>query len=227
MKHYDTYAEHKGYVTPSIGPKHIKRFEQEIWDPGHYHHDMSILEIGCGTGLVLANLRQKGVQKLIGIDQDTSLEKILPGSVVKCFQAIDVWDFLEKASQNPPAYDRIILFDVLEHFSPEEGQRLLGALRENLLPNGAIHLKVPNAGSPWGLQFQFGDLTHMTAYTPESLRQQAIASGLRCQQIYPQRLGSPIRNVWQLLLNTLLNKILPTPPEIWEGNFYAILEIHE
>ena len=97
---------------------------------------MSILEIGCGTGLVLANLRQKGVRKLIGIDQDTNLEKVLPGPVVDCFQAIDVWDFLGKASPDQPAYDRIILFDVLEHFSPEEGQRLLGALRENLYQMG-------------------------------------------------------------------------------------------
>ena len=48
---------------------------------------------------------------------------------------------------------------------------------------------------------QFGDLTHKTPYTPESLRQQAIASGLRCRKTYPQRLGSPIRNafveIWQ------------------------------
>ncbi len=225
--YYDTYAAHKAYVTPKLGEKHIRLFEREVWDPGKYSANMSILEIGCGTGLTLAHLHQKGVRKLIGIDHDAKLERVIPSSVASCFKNADVWAFLEAETVCKPIYDRIILFDVLEHFSPDSGLRLLSALRKRLLPGGAIHIKVPNAGSPWGLQFQFGDLTHSTAYTPESLRQQAIAAGLWCRHSYPQKLGSPIRNVWQFVIHQFLNKILPTPPEIWEGNFYAILEISE
>ncbi|MEK9725766.1 MAG: hypothetical protein VW405_20100 [Rhodospirillaceae bacterium] len=86
-----------------------------------------------------------------------------------------------------------------------------------------MHLKVPNAGSPWGQQFQYGDLTHKTAYTPESLRQQAVAAGYRCQSVYPQRLGSPARQVYDRLVHGLLDRLLTSPPEIWDGNVYALL----
>ena len=224
MTHYETYAEYKGYETPTLAQKHVRRFEREVWGPGAYHTDMSVLEIGCGTGVVLTNLALKGVHKLVGIDQDPRLEKIIPEPLRPNFKAIDVWTYLEDLSPDLPAIDRIIMFDVLEHFSLTDGQRLLDALRVRLAPDGLIHLKVPNAGSPWGQQFQYGDLTHQTAYTPESMRQQAISAGLRCRKIYPHKLGSPVRQVWERLIHGFLNRTLTAPPEIWEGNFFALLE---
>ena len=224
MTHYDTYAEYRGYTTPTLAPKHVRRFEQEVWGPGAYHADMSVLEIGCGTGLVLANLAAKGVHNLVGIDQDPRLGDIVPEPLRSKFKAVDVWTYLEDLSPDLAAIDRIIMFDVLEHFAPADGQLLLDALRVRLAPDGQIHLKVPNAGSPWGQQFQYGDLTHRTAYTPESMRQQAIASGLRCRRIYPQKLGSPARQMWERLIHGFLDRTLTAPPEIWEGNFFALLE---
>lgn len=224
MSHYDTYAEHKGYTPPQLGPKHVRRLDREIWVPGAYQPDMSVLEVGCGTGLVLAYLYEKGVRTLAGIDRDPKLAAILPASVRSRFQAADIQSYLSDAPPDAPKYDRICMFDVLEHFAPEDGCRLLMQLSRRLNPGGLIHLKVPNAGSPWGRQFQFGDLTHKTGYTPESLRQQAVAAGLVCRRQYPQKLGSPSRRIWEALIHGALNTLLTSPPEIWEGNFYALLE---
>ena len=224
MNHYNTYAEFKGYTTPTLAPKHMSRFEREVWGPGAYRSDMSVLEIGCGTGLTLANLAARGVQNLLGIDLDPRLAAVIPEPVRPNFKAIDVWSYLEALLPDSPTIDRIIMFDVLEHFTPNDGQRLLNALRTRLSPDGIIHLKVPNAGSPWGQQFQYGDLTHRTAYTPESMRQQAVAAHLRCRNIYPQKLGSPTRQVWERLIHGFLNHTLTAPPEIWEGNFFVLLE---
>ena len=92
-----------------------------------------------------------------------------------------------------------------------------------LKPGGAIVLKMPNAGSPWGLQFQFGDLTHLTGYTPDSIRQMATAVGLTCTSCHPHLLGSRSRQRADRLIQWLLNRLVATPPAIWEGNFYAIL----
>ena len=224
MNHYDTYAEFKCYTMPKLAPKHMHRFEREVWSPGAYRADMSVLEIGCGTGLTLANLAAKGVQNFLGIDNDPRLAAVIPEIVRPNFEAVDAWTYLESLLPDAPAIDRIIMFDVLEHFTPDDGQRLLNALRTRLAPDGLIHLKVPNAGSPWGQQFQYGDLTHRTAYTPGSMRQQAVAAGLRCRTIYPQKLGSPARQVWERLIHSFLDYTLTAPPEIWEGNFFALLE---
>jgi hypothetical protein len=70
------------------------------------------------------------------------------------------------------------LLDVFEHFSFVEGQQLLLLLKEKLTLDGKIILRVPNAASPFGLQYQFGDVTHKAAYGPGALQHVALAGGL-------------------------------------------------
>ncbi|MBT3359911.1 MAG: class I SAM-dependent methyltransferase [Rhodospirillales bacterium] len=224
MSFYNTYNTFKGYSTPIVGPKHMRRMDAEIWRPGAYSTDMAIVELGCGTGLVLAYLNAKNVADITGVDHDPALADVVPEQVRASFRVTGIDDFLNAAITAGDTYDRVIAFDVLEHFSPEQGHELLVRIAKILKPDGRIHLKVPNAGSPWGQQFQYGDLTHQTAFTPGSLRQLAISAGYVCINTYPQPLGSPTRRALSGLLHRLLNTILPTPPEIWDGNFYAVLE---
>ena len=122
------------------------------------------------------------------------------------------------------SYDRVALFDVLEHFTAEEGLRLLRQVGGILRPGGNVIIKVPNAASPWGLQFQFGDLTHKTAYSPDSLRQQAIAAGLTCTACYPHYLGSSSRQLFDRAFHGILDRVLMSRPEIWSPNFFAVLQ---
>lgn len=223
VSHYDSYAAFKNYATPDLGTKHIRRFDREVWLPGGFHADHAVLEIGCGTGLFLAYLAAKGVSRFHGIDQDPALGGVLPASARGHFEVFDAQAFIEKSRARGETFDRIALFDVLEHFDATAGRALLASLKDILAPDGRIVLKLPNAGSPWGQQFQYGDLTHRTAYTPESLAQQAIAAGYVCDKTWPHRLGSPSRQRWEKLLHGILGRILTTPPTIWEGNFYAVL----
>ncbi len=224
MSFYNTYNTFKGYSTPIVAAKHMRRMDAEIWYPGAYSADMSVVELGCGTGLVLAYLQAKDVSDITGVDHDPALADVVPKQIRTKFRVMGIDDFLNAAAAAGDTYDRVIAFDVLEHFSPEEGQQLLTRIRTILNPGGRVHLKVPNAGSPWGLQFQYGDLTHRTAFTPNSLRQLAISAGFVCLSTYPQQLGSPTRRLFGGLLHRALNTVVPTPPEIWDGNFYAILE---
>ena len=120
--------------------------------------------------------------------------------------------------------DRVAMFDVLEHFSIEEGAALLSAIARRLNTGGKIVVRVPNVASPWGLQYQFGDLTHKAAYTPGSMRQLALEAGLICRKTYPQIRGSRSRRFFQSILSSLLKRMLVDPPEIWTGNFIAVLE---
>jgi len=220
---YQSYGDAKGYTTPDLNKKHVRRFDEEVWVPASMTSDMRCLEIGCGTGHFLSYLRHKGVTDFLGIDLDPALADVVPTDVRDRFRVADVREFLASAEEKRP-FDRILMFDVFEHFTAEDGLALLTDLMPILAADGAIVLKMPNAASPWGQQFQNGDLTHLTAYTPDSIRQMAVAAGLRCVSCHPHKLGSPGRRRTDRLVQALMNRLLATPPEIWEGNFYAVLQ---
>jgi len=220
---YETYGASKNYTTPRLTKKHIRKFDSEVWQPSGLTTGMRCLEIGCGTGHFLNYLHTKGVTDLKAIDHDASLAAVIPAPVQDRFEAADVWAFIENDSDRK-AYDRIFMFDVFEHFIPEDGLKLLSGLKARLNPGGAVILKMPNAGSPWGLQFQHGDLTHLAAYTPDSIRQMAVAAGMTCTSCWPHYLGSRSRQRLDKLLQAILDRIAATPPEIWEGNFYARID---
>ena len=184
---------------------------------------MTVLEIGCGTGQFLRYLQFKGVSKITGIDHDIALKKFIHPNVRPNFRAVDIFVYLRDLSPEQK-FDRIVLFDVLEHFDQHDGCKLLSQLTRILAENGQIVVQVPNMASPWGAQHQFGDLTHKTAYTPNSIRQLALSSGLKCFSCYPQYRGSRSRIFLEAILHTLLSKILVDAPEIWSGNFLAILQ---
>ncbi len=219
---YGTYARFKDYAVPRLQAKHVARFDREFWEPTACTPDKAVLEVGCGTGLFLAYLREKGVTDFLGIDRDPAVADHLPPGIAGNFRAIDVEAFLAGGADGR-RFDRVALFDVLEHFTPEDGVRLLRSLASVLNPDARLLIKVPNMASPWGGQFQYGDLTHKAAYNPTSMRQLAEAAGYQCTHVLPHLLGSPTRQVLDRLVHGTLGRLLMTPPEIWSANFFAVL----
>ncbi|MHC8508514.1 MAG: class I SAM-dependent methyltransferase [Rhodospirillales bacterium] len=220
---YAGYGDFKEYAKPALKPKHIRRFDKQVWRPAACAPGMAFLEIGCGTGLFLAYLKAKGAADITGIDQDENLAAHLADGAAAHFTRADVWDYLARP-ESAGRFDRICMFDVLEHFTLEDAVRLLGAVKAALKPGGRMIVRVPNPASPWGGQYQFADLTHKTAYTPASLRQLALACGLQPVGFHAQNEGSPARLMTEALLHGFLKRVLTAPPEIWTPNFYAVLE---
>ena len=220
---YTNYQTFKKYEVPTLNKKTIKQYDQEFWYPTASTSDMAVLEIGCGTGQFLHYLHYKGVTRIAGVDHDDALKNFIHPVVRPNFIVADIFEYLGGLSPEEH-FDRIVLFDVLEHFDRNEGRKLFLQLAQILERKGQIVLRVPNMASPWGAQHQFGDLTHKEAYTPNSIRQLALGSGLKCLDCYPQKRGSNSRRNLEGLLHTLLSKVLVEPPEIWSANFLAILE---
>ena len=220
---YGTYASHKGYTTPQVGPKQSGRFDREVWGPAQCEAGHSFLEIGCGTGAFLAYLRAKGVNHLLGIDHDPALARVIPETARNDFACRDVWQVL--ADESLGRFDRVVALDVLEHFEAAEALRLLQAVRGRLAEGGRVVLKVPNGGSPWGMPYQYGDLTHRTVFAPISIRQLADAAGFGPPLIYGQRQGSRRRMITDALVHGVLSWALLNPPEIWSANLYAVLQV--
>lgn len=218
---YSSYADYKGYQTPQVGRKEIARFDAEIWYPAQCSPYDSFLEIGSGTGAFLAYLATKKVTRFQGLDHDPALAEVVPEAVRGNFSCRDVWDLLADAESGP--FDRVVLLDVLEHFTPEDATRLLETLRPRLNEGARVVVKVPNASSPWALQWQNGDLTHRTAFTPLSLKQLAVQSGYDLAAAWPQRQGSRRRMVTDALVHRFLSWALLNPPPLWSANFYGML----
>ena len=139
---YASYCAYKDYRAPSLAAKDIARFDAEIWKPAKFSVDMACLEIGAGTGEFLTYLATKGLSDFHGIDHDPALKDVQAPEVASRFECVDVWQYLENTKDRK--FDRIVLLDVLEHFSPEEGFRLLSMATSTLTDQGKIVIKVPN-----------------------------------------------------------------------------------
>ncbi len=220
---YDSYASFKRYTTPQSGRKQAARFDRLIWQPGACQADHSFLEIGCGTGAFLLYLSEKGCLNFHGIDLDPALADVLPVQTRDHFICGDIRAELAQRTLGP--FDRIVALDVLEHFTADEARGLLLDLKPHMTLGGRVIVKVPNASSPWGLQYQNGDLTHRTAFTPSSMDQLAQSCGFKVVAVLPVREGSRRRMITDRLAHGFLSWALLTPPPIWTANFVAVLEV--
>ena len=223
---YASYNDVKSYVAPVIKKKHLRWYDREYWIPAKATPDKSVLELGCGTGEFLCYLEAKGVRRYLGVERDAEALAVLPEKIRANTCIADIWEFLE-TSKDLPAFDHIVLLDVLEHFSPVDGANLLKKLDPFLSKGGLIIIRVPNMGSPWGGMNQYADLTHIAAYAPNNLSQLATATGFQTIRFLPQTRGPWIRRVTQSILHGIMARMLVTAPIVWTPNMIALLQRKE
>jgi SAM-dependent methyltransferase len=142
--------------------------------------DASILELGCGAGNFLAILKEAGFCHCEGIDVsqeqvDLAKEQGLPVS------SEDVFDHLDKLSDR---YAAIVAIDFFEHFSKSELVKLGQLLSKALETGGILILQTPNGKSPFALRNIYGDLTHLTIFSDESIGQWLGAAGFSNIRIF-------------------------------------------
>lgn len=218
---YQVYDSHRTYVRAEARKKHLREFTRNLWRPAGFRSHHRVLELGCGTGLFLAYLERMGVADFQGVEMDPKARNYMPSTIAGRVQTATFEDFLGSYGGQP--FDRIVLLDVFEHFDPGEGVALLRKLAGLLAEDGRIVLRIPNMASPWGLQFQFNDLTHKGQYAPGNIRQLAMAAGYDCEACLAYSRGSPVRRWTTMLVEGLLNRMLTDPPPVWSANFVAIL----
>jgi SAM-dependent methyltransferase len=221
---YKSYAAYKRYQTPVVKAKHVRWYDREFWTPAGCTTDTSVLEIGSGTGEFLAYLKRKGVKRFHGVERDRDAVAVMEAGLDAHVHVGDLWEFLDRGARGAP-FDRVVMFDVLEHFAAVDGVGLLHRIKDVLAPNGLVVVRVPNMGSPWGGIHQFADLTHRAAYTANSLEQLGLAAGYEAVAFLPQRRGSPFRRLAEDCLHWLLSRILTTTPVVWTPNIIAVLRL--
>jgi SAM-dependent methyltransferase len=126
-----------------------------------------ILEIGCGAGGLLAYLERRGFSHATGIDISAEQVALAKRQGVQAIVA-DAFEFL---ADHEDHFQAIVAVDVLEHFTRDELLRLAPLLHAALQPGGRLLVQTANGAGLFPGQVMYGDLTHMTIFTPQSLSQ--------------------------------------------------------
>jgi cyclopropane fatty-acyl-phospholipid synthase-like methyltransferase len=144
--------------------------------------DARILEIGCGSGSFLHFLKAEGYVDITGIDVSEEQVAVARSAGVGDIEAADALPYLD---DHPAAYDLIVAFDVIEHFSKDEALRFLDGVHNALRSGGVVLLRTPNADSPFHSWIRYADFTHELAFTPASIRQVLRATGFTDIRVMP------------------------------------------
>jgi 2-polyprenyl-3-methyl-5-hydroxy-6-metoxy-1,4-benzoquinol methylase len=133
-----------------------------------------LLDIGCGFGSFLREVKKQGYNSVKGIDIS---EQAIEFALKQNFdvQKISIKEFAEQAEK---LFDFITMSHVLEHINKVEIINTLKLIREKLLKeNGKLCLMVPNAQSNTDSYWAYEDFTHTTLFTSGSLLYVLKAAG--------------------------------------------------
>lgn len=129
--------------------------------------------------------------------------------------------------------DRIIAFDIFEHFDLAELIATFECMRDLLAPEGLIIAKFPNGQSPFGLYFQNGDITHKSILSIPIIRQLGNLTGfevLRAGNSYRARSPNPIKRAIQALrylardaISFLIAAVFAVDTRHHDGNVTVVL----
>ena len=138
-----------------------------------------VLELGYGHGHFLGWATAKGC-RVIGTEINPALHKVaLSAGYDVYLGTLEDIDF--------PAgtvFDAIVAFDVFEHLTIPELKATLSLLHDLLAEDGVVFARFPNGGSPLGLAFMAGDITHKTALNGSAMDQLGALTGfelVRCE----------------------------------------------
>lgn len=193
----------------------------------NYRKDSNILELGCGPGYLLDYLKLKGFTNSIGID--ISSEQIdIAKSKGHNFRLDDVFNFLRNSTAK---YDLIFAFDLIEHFSKDELLELTTLIYNHLHKDGLFIIRTPNGQGLFSGQIIYGDLTHQTIFTPNSLTQLFINIGFNNLNFIE---NAPVRKnlvgflratMWstlKIILNLVMLIEVGGTQKIWTRDFYCV-----
>ena len=134
---------------------------------------LRILDVGCGTGGVLAHLGAHA--ETVGVDRSV---QALRHSARRGVQSVACAD-MDRLPFAPGRFDLILMLDVLEHF--EDDTAVVAGARALLRPGGALLVSVP------AFQALFSEhdraVQHVRRYSAARLRQVLEAGGFTVRRL--------------------------------------------
>jgi cyclopropane fatty-acyl-phospholipid synthase-like methyltransferase len=220
------YKSHRNRSSTTYKKKHLAQYNREFSDLTHASSTMSVLEVGCGTGIFLRYLEACQYREIVGVDIDKNLAAALEDLKQSEIYLDDVTKIL-KNELGDRRFDRIVLHDVAEHLELPVLINLMKLLRSHINDDGILLLRVPNVESPWGLRMFFGSFDHVTPLGPGRMFELGIMTGWSCDGCYPQEPNRLLRRLKERLFNKTIGALLSYHPEIWTANLLAVYKVQE
>ena len=180
MSDYNQYHEWKSWELD---------FTYNDWELSYFTDELRplvgpgkrIAEIGFGNGGFLTWAKERGAE-VYGVEIQ---DDIVRAAQAHGFTAVSRIDDL--AAYRQDGFDSIIALDVFEHIPATDIPGVLTVIRALLKPNGTLYLRVPNGISPFGLNNQHGDITHVTVVSAAKMSQWALGTGMRVTGVHNAR----------------------------------------
>ncbi len=131
------------------------------------------LDLGCGTGAVLAELEKRG--DAVGLDMNSAALTMTAQRGARRL----VMGKGERLPFGDHAFDRVVALDVFEHIEDDEAAFL--EARRVLKPGGRLILSVPAFMSLWGPHDMA--LMHFRRYRKHELRGKLEAAGFKVRRL--------------------------------------------
>jgi SAM-dependent methyltransferase len=160
-----------------------------------------ILDVGCGTGLLVNALRTLGYENVKGIDLSQQQIDVARARGLPC-EEVDSEHIFRLAESSAGSIDAIFLLDVLEHVAADRHLAFAVALRKLLKPDGVLVLSVPNANSSFAMRWRYNDWTHRCSFTEHSVDFVLRNAGFSTPTFFPYEFGTPPRFPYVHRLNT-------------------------
>ncbi len=152
-----------GSVSSESGHVYVDKIINYLFYHFSFKENAQVLEVGFGSGLILRELKQRGVKHLTGIEPGNHIH-------VQGLEGINLVHDFFPSSKIQQKFDLIYTLLVLEHI--EDGAQYLASLIEGLNENGKIIFAVPNCEA----YLEEGDLSifiheHYSYFTGESIKE--------------------------------------------------------
>lgn len=167
---YEAYAT--GHAGLSDDRASELAFRRDILPHLPSNRAADVVDLGCGQGHLVRLLLAHGYPNSRGID--ISPEQVALAHAAGVSQ-VELGDF--RSCFRGAALDAVTATDFFEHLTKEEILDAFDHTRAALRAGGVLILRVPNAVSPFGGNYRYGDLTHETSFTARSLHQLGVAAG--------------------------------------------------
>lgn len=140
-----------------------------------------VLDVGCGSGLLLLIMHQLGFRSCEGIDPYYPSDRPIGGRVPVYRRTLQ-----EHVETQPIPYDALMYHHVLEHVPDPEGELLLA--RRLLRPDGKVLVRLPLAGSyhwkRYGVDwFQLDAPRHLSIPSVQGMKALAERCGYRVEHV--------------------------------------------
>lgn len=191
-----------------------------------------ILDIGCGDGDVLLDLKRQGYANCSGVEIDKKSIDACRQKGLSNVEAIS--DLAAYLFDKRGAFDLIYMKEVIYYFPEDKLAIYLKAIKDALKDDGTLIVEVFNGAMLTGAFFKYKDYRIKYVLTEHSLRRMLEDSGFRVTKVFgAEFLSSSVKRViwkalrylWTLVLRAIYALeigIGPERPTIWSKLVVAV-----